>query len=67
MDPSNVLLQISNLFFSHFFFFRYDKSEGMLKELKAAHISLTQQAEGLRKTNEGLKLQQERSVFERAD
>uniref|UniRef100_A0A8C1CG29 Cellular inhibitor of PP2A n=2 Tax=Cyprinus carpio TaxID=7962 RepID=A0A8C1CG29_CYPCA len=43
---------------------RYDKSEGMLKELQAAHISLTQQAEGLRKTNEGLKLQQERSVFE---
>uniref|UniRef100_A0A672PZJ2 CIP2A N-terminal domain-containing protein n=1 Tax=Sinocyclocheilus grahami TaxID=75366 RepID=A0A672PZJ2_SINGR len=41
---------------------RYDKSEGMLKELQAAHISLTQQAEGLRKTNEGLKLQQERSV-----
>uniref|UniRef100_A0A671QKB9 Protein CIP2A homolog n=1 Tax=Sinocyclocheilus anshuiensis TaxID=1608454 RepID=A0A671QKB9_9TELE len=38
--------------------------EGMLKELQAAHISLTQQAEGLRKTNEGLKLQQERSVFE---
>uniref|UniRef100_A0A673NMY5 Protein CIP2A homolog n=1 Tax=Sinocyclocheilus rhinocerous TaxID=307959 RepID=A0A673NMY5_9TELE len=36
--------------------------EGMLKELQAAHISLTQQAEGLRKTNEGLKLQQERSV-----
>uniref|UniRef100_A0A672PZM4 CIP2A N-terminal domain-containing protein n=1 Tax=Sinocyclocheilus grahami TaxID=75366 RepID=A0A672PZM4_SINGR len=35
--------------------------EGMLKELQAAHISLTQQAEGLRKTNEGLKLQQERS------
>uniref|UniRef100_A0A8C2IF07 Cell proliferation regulating inhibitor of protein phosphatase 2A n=1 Tax=Cyprinus carpio TaxID=7962 RepID=A0A8C2IF07_CYPCA len=31
-------------------------------ELQAAHISLTQQAEGLRKTNEGLKLQQERSV-----
>uniref|UniRef100_A0A671R5E1 Protein CIP2A homolog n=1 Tax=Sinocyclocheilus anshuiensis TaxID=1608454 RepID=A0A671R5E1_9TELE len=41
---------------------RYDKSEWMLKELRAAHISLTQQAEGLRKTNEGLKLQQERSV-----
>uniref|UniRef100_A0A8C1K538 Cell proliferation regulating inhibitor of protein phosphatase 2A n=1 Tax=Cyprinus carpio TaxID=7962 RepID=A0A8C1K538_CYPCA len=41
---------------------RYDKNEGMLKELQAAHISLTQQAEGLRKTNEGLKLQQERSV-----
>uniref|UniRef100_A0A9J7YKG9 Cellular inhibitor of PP2A n=2 Tax=Cyprinus carpio TaxID=7962 RepID=A0A9J7YKG9_CYPCA len=46
---------------------RYDKSEGMLKELQAAHISLTQQAEGLRKTNEGLKLQQERSVFETVD
>uniref|UniRef100_A0A671QN53 Protein CIP2A homolog n=1 Tax=Sinocyclocheilus anshuiensis TaxID=1608454 RepID=A0A671QN53_9TELE len=46
---------------------RYDKSEGMLKELQAAHISLTQQAEGLRKTNEGLKLQQERSVFETND
>uniref|UniRef100_A0A673NG17 Protein CIP2A homolog n=1 Tax=Sinocyclocheilus rhinocerous TaxID=307959 RepID=A0A673NG17_9TELE len=37
--------------------------EGMLKELQAAHISLTQQAEGLRKTNEGLKLQQERSSY----
>uniref|UniRef100_A0A671R557 Protein CIP2A homolog n=1 Tax=Sinocyclocheilus anshuiensis TaxID=1608454 RepID=A0A671R557_9TELE len=46
---------------------RYDKSEWMLKELRAAHISLTQQAEGLRKTNEGLKLQQERSVFETVD
>uniref|UniRef100_A0A9J8AX40 Cellular inhibitor of PP2A n=1 Tax=Cyprinus carpio carpio TaxID=630221 RepID=A0A9J8AX40_CYPCA len=46
---------------------RYDKNEGMLKELQAAHISLTQQAEGLRKTNEGLKLQQERSVFETVD
>uniref|UniRef100_A0A673JM88 Protein CIP2A homolog n=1 Tax=Sinocyclocheilus rhinocerous TaxID=307959 RepID=A0A673JM88_9TELE len=46
---------------------RYDKSEGMLKELQAAHISLTQQAEGLRKTNEGLKFQQERSVFEMMD
>uniref|UniRef100_A0A8C2ICQ8 Cell proliferation regulating inhibitor of protein phosphatase 2A n=1 Tax=Cyprinus carpio TaxID=7962 RepID=A0A8C2ICQ8_CYPCA len=33
-------------------------------ELQAAHISLTQQAEGLRKTNEGLKLQQERTVAE---
>uniref|UniRef100_A0A8C1K922 Cell proliferation regulating inhibitor of protein phosphatase 2A n=1 Tax=Cyprinus carpio TaxID=7962 RepID=A0A8C1K922_CYPCA len=43
---------------------RYDKNEGMLKELQAAHISLTQQAEGLRKTNEGLKLQQERTVAE---
>ncbi|XP_043081670.1 protein CIP2A isoform X3 [Puntigrus tetrazona] len=43
---------------------RYDKSEGMLKELQAAHISLTQQAEGLRKTNEGLKLQQERTLAE---
>ncbi|KAI4898583.1 hypothetical protein NFI96_033242, partial [Prochilodus magdalenae] len=39
---------------------RYNKNEGMLKELQAAHISLTQQAEGLRKSNEGLKLQQER-------
>uniref|UniRef100_A0A671QQ43 Protein CIP2A homolog n=1 Tax=Sinocyclocheilus anshuiensis TaxID=1608454 RepID=A0A671QQ43_9TELE len=46
---------------------RYDKSEGMLKELQAAHISLTQQAEGLRKTNEGLKLQQERSLAELAE
>lgn len=34
----------------------------MLKELQAAHISLTQQAESMRKSNEGLKLQQERSV-----
>ncbi|XP_022537301.2 protein CIP2A isoform X1 [Astyanax mexicanus] len=39
---------------------RYNKNEGMLKELQAAHISLTQQAEGLRKSNEGFKLQQER-------
>ncbi|KAL6462715.1 hypothetical protein MHYP_G00291370 [Metynnis hypsauchen] len=39
---------------------RYNKNEGMLKELQAAHISLTQQAEGLRKSNEGLKMQQER-------
>uniref|UniRef100_A0A672SZ79 Protein CIP2A homolog n=1 Tax=Sinocyclocheilus grahami TaxID=75366 RepID=A0A672SZ79_SINGR len=46
---------------------RYDKSEGMLKELQAAHISLTQQAEGLRKTNEGLKLQQERTLAEMAE
>uniref|UniRef100_A0A673NMW7 Protein CIP2A homolog n=1 Tax=Sinocyclocheilus rhinocerous TaxID=307959 RepID=A0A673NMW7_9TELE len=46
---------------------RYDKSEGMLKELQAAHISLTQQAEGLRKTNEGLKLQQERTLAELAE
>uniref|UniRef100_A0A9J7Z016 Cellular inhibitor of PP2A n=2 Tax=Cyprinus carpio TaxID=7962 RepID=A0A9J7Z016_CYPCA len=46
---------------------RYDKSEGMLKELQAAHISLTQQAEGLRKTNEGLKLQQERTLAEVAE
>ncbi|XP_050954384.1 protein CIP2A isoform X2 [Labeo rohita] len=46
---------------------RYDKSEGMLKELQAAHISLNQQAEGLRKTNEGLKLQQERTLAEVAD
>lgn len=36
----------------------------MLKELQAAHISLTQQAEGLKKINEGFKLQQERSVFD---
>ncbi|XP_052452474.1 protein CIP2A homolog isoform X3 [Carassius gibelio] len=46
---------------------RYDKSEGMLKELQAAHISLTQQAEGLRKSNEGLKLQQERTLAEMAE
>ncbi|XP_016319750.1 protein CIP2A homolog isoform X3 [Sinocyclocheilus anshuiensis] len=46
---------------------RYDKSEWMLKELRAAHISLTQQAEGLRKTNEGLKLQQERTLAEMAE
>ncbi|XP_059390846.1 protein CIP2A homolog [Carassius carassius] len=46
---------------------RYDKSEGMLKELQAAHISLTQQAEGLRKTNEGLKHQQERTLAELAE
>ncbi|KAL7835387.1 hypothetical protein SRHO_G00277340 [Serrasalmus rhombeus] len=39
---------------------RYNKNEGMLKELQAAHISLTQQAEGLRKSNEALKMQQER-------
>ncbi|XP_027008389.2 protein CIP2A isoform X2 [Tachysurus fulvidraco] len=39
---------------------RYNKSEAMLKELQAAHISLTQQAESLRKNNDGLKLQQER-------
>uniref|UniRef100_A0A673NMX3 Protein CIP2A homolog n=1 Tax=Sinocyclocheilus rhinocerous TaxID=307959 RepID=A0A673NMX3_9TELE len=39
----------------------------MLKELQAAHISLTQQAEGLRKTNEGLKLQQERTLAELAE
>ena len=42
------------------FLCRYNKNEGMLKELQAAHISLTQQAEGLRKSNEGLTLQQER-------
>uniref|UniRef100_A0AAR2K8E6 CIP2A N-terminal domain-containing protein n=1 Tax=Pygocentrus nattereri TaxID=42514 RepID=A0AAR2K8E6_PYGNA len=41
---------------------RYNKNEGMLKELQAAHISLTQQAEGLRKSNEGLKMRQERSI-----
>lgn len=35
----------------------------MLKELQAAHISLTQQAESLKKSNEGLKMQQERSVW----
>ncbi|XP_051537863.1 protein CIP2A isoform X2 [Myxocyprinus asiaticus] len=46
---------------------RYDKSEGMLKELQAAHISLTQQAEGLRKTNEALKLQLDRTLAELAD
>ncbi|XP_067234155.1 protein CIP2A isoform X1 [Chanodichthys erythropterus] len=46
---------------------RYDKSEGMLKELQGAHISLTQQAEGLRKTNEGLKLQQERTLADIAE
>ncbi|XP_056594308.1 protein CIP2A isoform X2 [Triplophysa dalaica] len=46
---------------------RYDKSEGMLKELQAAHISLTQQAEFLKKTNEGLKMQQERTLAEVAD
>ncbi|XP_066538593.1 protein CIP2A isoform X2 [Hoplias malabaricus] len=39
---------------------RYNKNEGMLKELQAAHISLTQQAEALKKSNEGLILQQER-------
>ncbi|XP_058232691.1 protein CIP2A [Hemibagrus wyckioides] len=39
---------------------RFNKSEAMLKELQAAHISLTQQAESMRKSNEGLKLQQER-------
>ncbi|KAF5893304.1 protein CIP2A isoform X1, partial [Clarias magur] len=39
---------------------RYNKGESMLKELQAAHISLTQQAETLKKSNEGLKLQQER-------
>ncbi len=55
------------LIFFSLFLFRYDKSEGMLKELQAAHFSLTQQAEGLRKTNEELKRQQERSVFERVD
>nr|XP_005162765.1 protein CIP2A isoform X2 [Danio rerio] len=46
---------------------RYDKSEGTLKDLQAAHISLTQQAEGLRKTNEGLRLQQERTLAELAE
>ncbi|XP_057178706.1 protein CIP2A [Triplophysa rosa] len=46
---------------------RYDKSEGMLKELQAAHISLTQQAESLKKTNEGLKMQQERTLAEVAE
>ncbi|XP_053467729.1 protein CIP2A isoform X2 [Ictalurus furcatus] len=39
---------------------RYNKSEAMLKELQAAHISLTQQAESLKKSNDGLKMQQER-------
>ncbi|KAF4075642.1 hypothetical protein AMELA_G00221040 [Ameiurus melas] len=39
---------------------RYNKSEAMLKELQAAHISLTQQAESLKNSNEGLKMQQER-------
>ncbi|XP_062841579.1 protein CIP2A [Trichomycterus rosablanca] len=39
---------------------RYNKSEGTLKELQAAHTSLTQQAEGLIKSNEALKLQQGR-------
>ncbi|XP_046733639.1 protein CIP2A isoform X2 [Silurus meridionalis] len=39
---------------------RYSKSEVMLKELQATHISLTQQAESLRKSNEGFRLQQER-------
>ncbi|KAA0704608.1 Protein CIP2A -like protein [Triplophysa tibetana] len=45
----------------------YDKSEGMLKELQAAHLSLTQQAEFLKKTNEGLKMQQERTLAEVAE
>ncbi|XP_076868897.1 protein CIP2A [Brachyhypopomus gauderio] len=43
---------------------RYNKTEGMLKELQAAHISLTQQAEGLKKSVEGLRLQQERLCAE---
>ncbi|KAM9436138.1 protein CIP2A isoform 2-T2 [Clarias gariepinus] len=43
---------------------RYNKGELMLKELQAAHISLTQQAETLKKSNEGLKLQQERLSLE---
>ncbi|KAI5620016.1 protein CIP2A, partial [Silurus asotus] len=43
---------------------RYSKSEVMLKELQATHISLTQQAESLRKSNEGLRLQQERLASE---
>lgn len=46
---------------------RYDKSECMLKELQAAHTSLTQQAESLKKTNEGLKMQQDRTLAELAD
>lgn len=46
---------------------RYDKSEGMLKELQVAHISLTQQAESLKKTNECLKMQQERTLAEVAE
>ncbi|CAM4722951.1 unnamed protein product [Leuciscus chuanchicus] len=46
---------------------RYDKGEGMLKELQAAHISLTQQAEGMKKINEELQLQQERTLSEMAE
>ncbi|KAK1806984.1 hypothetical protein P4O66_004820 [Electrophorus voltai] len=45
---------------------RYNKNEGMLKELQAAQITLTQQAEGLKRSIETHRLQRERSEFSRA-
>uniref|UniRef100_A0A4W4EIQ4 CIP2A N-terminal domain-containing protein n=1 Tax=Electrophorus electricus TaxID=8005 RepID=A0A4W4EIQ4_ELEEL len=43
---------------------RYNKNEGMLKELQAAQITLTQQAEGLKRSIETHRLQRERLCAE---
>ncbi|XP_028821799.1 protein CIP2A isoform X2 [Denticeps clupeoides] len=43
---------------------RYNDNERLLKELQAAHVSLTQQAENLKRTNEALRLQQDRILAE---